>query len=116
MGLRHVKFEAVEQTYESIHLNQYLDLYETIGASIGRKKHLTLTETHIHILSILDEIITDLLNRIESVVDSISIRPYQMRYTSAKQTVIRNLKHLYHTQKLEIHEVAHTDLIREVLY
>ena len=115
MGLRHVKFEAVEQTYESIHLNQYLDLYDTIGDSIGRKKRLTLTEEHMRILSILDENITDLLERIEPRVDTLSFKPYQMRFASVQQTVITNLKQLYYKQSLDYEAVRHTALVHKIL-
>ncbi len=115
MGLRHVKFAEVEQTYESIHLNQYLDLYDTIGASIGRKKRLTLAEEHLRVLAILDETISDLLNRIEPVVDSISIRPYRLRFISAQKTVVKQLQQLHYKHALDFEAVRHTSLVREIL-
>ncbi len=115
MGLRHVKFAEVEQTYESIHLNQYLDLYDTIGASIGRKKQLRLVEEHLRVLEILDETISDLLNRAEAQTDSFVISPYRLRFTSAQKTVVKQLQQLHYKHALDFEAVRHTSLIRDVL-
>lgn len=94
MGLRHVKFAAVEQTYESIHLNQYLDLYDTIAASVGRQKKFTLSERHMSILAILEENIEKLLADIQQKVGSLSIQPYHMRFVAAKRTLSGHFKEL----------------------
>ncbi len=115
MGLRHVKFASVEQTYESIHLNQYLDLYDTIGASIGRKKQLRLVEEHLRVLAILDETITDLLERIERQTDSFAASPYRMRFENAQKTVIKQLQQLHYRHALDFEVVRHTRLVKQIL-
>jgi hypothetical protein len=94
MGLRHVKFAAVEQIYESIHLNQYLDLYDTIATSVSRKKQFTLRREHLEILAILEENIETLLWNIEDKVTILSIKPYQMRFAAAKGALAGHLKEL----------------------
>jgi hypothetical protein len=116
MGLRHVKFAAVEQTYESIHLNQYLDLYDTIAASVGRKKRFTLTEEHLHMLAILEENIETLLWKIEDKVDILSIKPYQMRFAAAKSALAEHIKELnsvyaFYCQK----HLLHTPRVKALL-
>jgi hypothetical protein len=115
MGLRHVKIASVEQTYESIHLNQYLDLYDTIGASIGRKKRFTLTEEHLHILAILDETITDLLHRIETQTDSFVIAPYRLRFKNAQKMIVKHLQQLHYKDALEFESVRRSDLVKQIL-
>ena len=116
MGLRHVKLAAVEQTYESIHLNQTLDLYDTICDSVGRKKQFTLTEHHIGILSIIEENIERLLERIEAKVGLLSIKPYQLRFAKAKQVLSGHFKELRSMYKLQCSkELLSEPRVRELL-
>lgn len=115
MGQCHVKFDAVEQTYESIHLNQYLDLYETICASIGRKKRFTVTDDHIHILSILDETIYDLLERIEYHVGTFYCTPYQKRFTSIHETLHNQIIKHYFKETLYTHTPQSTKWVNNIL-
>ena len=116
MGLRHVKFAAVEQTYESIHLNQYLNLYDTIAASVGRKKRFTLDKRHIDILTILEENIERLLNSIEVKVDTVSLVPYQMRYAAAKRSLSSHFKELNSMYSLKCPKsLLHVPRVRELL-
>jgi len=116
MGLRHAKLAAVEQTYESIHLNQTLDLYDTICDSVGRKKQFTLSERHILILSIIEENIESLLEKIEAKVGALSIKPYQMRYNAAKRTLSGHFKELQSLYKLHCSkELLHTPRVRGLL-
>ena len=116
MGLRHVKFAAVEQTYESIHLNQYLDLYDTIVASVGRRKQFTIRREHLEILAILEENIETLLWKIEEKVDILSIKPYQMRFAAAKRTLSLHFKELQSMYRLECpKELLRLPRVRELL-
>lgn len=116
MGLRHVKLAAVEQTYESIHLNQYLDLYDTITASVGRKKQFTLGERHMAILAILETNIETLLGAIEPKVDALSLIPYQMRYATVKQTLSGHFKELKAMYALKCpNHLLHEPRVKELL-